>query len=237
MKHSGEPAGRPGRSMRVLVIDDEQLVLEGLEAFLQAALPDITLDKTSDVQTALRLAATFHYELVLLDWHLADPRGSSTDPGQIITSLKARDGQTPIIIVSGDVHGPWAQRVRDWGLAGMVPKSAPGRVLLDAIAATRQGRTGLPATAEAPPTPRAAPVIGPLATLDPRAQFPELTERQAEVFAVMVRGSSDKQIARELGIAETTVKTHVRAILDVVGVRRRGAAIWAIQQGSGGHVG
>lgn len=236
-------AHRPGTSMRVLVIDDEQLVLEGLEAFLQAALPDITLDKTADVTTALRLAAAFHYELVLLDWHLVDEHGGSTDPGQIIASLRQQGGDTPIIVVSGDVQGPWAQRIAQWGLAGMVPKSAPGKVLLAAIEAARSGQAWPAAAplatastaAEANTAPRNTPQ--PTPELDPRAQYPELTERQAEVFKVMARGLSDKQIARELGIAETTVKTHVRAILDVVGVRRRGAAVWAMQQGNGHHAG
>jgi DNA-binding NarL/FixJ family response regulator len=235
--------------MRVLVIDDEQLVLEGLEAFLQAALPDITLDKTANLPTALRLAAAFHYELVLLDWHLVDEHGGSTDPGQIIASLRQQGGDTPIIVVSGDVQGPWAQRTAQWGLAGVVPKSAPGKVLLAAIDAARSGQrwpAGASLAASAaephavlhnPPTggARHAPQAAP--ELDPRAQYPELTERQAEVFKVMARGLSDKQIARELGIAETTVKTHVRAILDVVGVRRRGAAVWAMQQGPGNHAG
>jgi two-component system nitrate/nitrite response regulator NarL len=237
-------SNRPGTSMRVLVIDDEQLVLEGLEAFLQAALPDITLDKTADLPTALRLAAAFHYELVLLDWHLVDEHGGSTDPGQIIASLRQQGGNTPIIVVSGDVQGPWAQRLAQWGLAGMVPKSAPGKVLLAAIDAARPSPHGsaesltLAHTLPAAPAAAAAPAVSASATeLEPRAQYPELTERQAEVFKVMARGLSDKQIARELGIAETTVKTHVRAILDVVGVRRRGAAVWAMQQGTGHHAG
>lgn len=232
--------------MRVLIIDDEQLVLEGLEAFLQAAMPDITLDKTADVTTALRLAAAFHYELVLLDWHLADERGGSTDPGQIIASLKSQGRNTPIIVVSGDAQGPWPQRVAHWGLAGMVPKSAPGKVLLAAIeAATGSRRAWLAEGLTPAPTASATSLSAAPATalsastaqLDPRTQYPELTERQAEVFKVMARGLSDKQIARELGIAETTVKSHVRAILDVVGVRRRGAAVWAMQQGTGNHAG
>ncbi len=250
MTPPGASSGPPCTSMRVLVIDDEQLVLEGLEAFLQAALPDITLDKTADVPTALRLAAAFHYELVLMDWHLVDERGGSTDPGQIIASLKSQGRNTPIIVVSGDAHGPWDQRVAQWGLAGMVPKSAPGKVLLAAIDAARAGQhwpanasNHAPSVRQADgwPRPGASPLAGsptmsaPASEPDPRAQYPELTERQAEVFKVMARGLSDKQIARELGIAETTVKTHVRAILDVVGVRRRGAAVWAMQQGAGNH--
>ena len=73
----------------------------------------------------------------------------------------------------------------------------------------------------------------PTPPLDPQERFPDLTDRQAEVFRVMVRGMSDKQIARELSITEATVKTHVRAILGVVGVRRRGEAVFEVTGGGG----
>jgi DNA-binding NarL/FixJ family response regulator len=57
-----------------------------------------------------------------------------------------------------------------------------------------------------------------------KTAFPELTARQADVFRELMRGLSDKQIARELGVSDTTVKTHVRAILQIVGVHKRGEA-------------
>ena len=80
--------------MRLLVIDDEQLVLEGLEAFLQAALPDVSLDKTADASTAVSLVGTVPYQVVLLDWNLTDPStGKSVDPPDLVRRLRYAEGK------------------------------------------------------------------------------------------------------------------------------------------------
>ena len=114
--------------MRLLVIDDEQLVLEGLEAFLQAALPEATLDKTADAAAAVRLSSSVPYEVVLLDWHLRDgDSGASVDPQQLILHMRQAGCASAIIVVSGDEQLPWAKLVLDLGLSGYVPKVAPGR--------------------------------------------------------------------------------------------------------------
>ena len=86
--------------MRLLVIDDEQLVLEGLEAFLQAALPDVSLDKTASATTALSLASTVPYEVVLLDWNLTDPStGEAVDPQELVRRLRQAGCDSAIIVV------------------------------------------------------------------------------------------------------------------------------------------
>lgn len=218
--------------MRALVIDDEQLVLEGLEALLQASLPDLSLDKTADVATAMRLVASVQYELVLLDWHLVDPGGAPVDGDAVVEAVRAAGAKLPILVVSGDDRIDWPARVLALGLAGMVPKTASGAVLVAAIEVAMRGGIYLPtrarcASLEAP----YRPVSAAHHPVDPREQFPDLTARQAEVFGVMARGLSDKQIARELGISDATVKTHVRAVLGIVGVGRRGEAVFKLTGG------
>jgi DNA-binding NarL/FixJ family response regulator len=220
--------------MRLLVIDDEQLVLEGLEAFLQAALPDVSLDKTADASTATSLVGAVPYEVVLLDWNLTDPStGKSVDPQELVRRLREAGCASAIIVVSGDERQPWAKLVLDLGLSGFVPKAASGATLIDAIQVAQRGGVYLPAFAlnqqMRPPYRRAlTPASAPAAVVDPAARFPELTERQAEVFRAMARGASDKKIALDLGIGESTVKSHVRAILGVVGVHRRGEAVFRL---------
>jgi two-component system nitrate/nitrite response regulator NarL len=208
--------------MRALVIDDEQLVLEGLAALLQAMLPELSLDRTADVATALQLAGTVRYEVILLNWHLIDSTGARVDGRQIVQSLRKCGSTTPVVVVSGDDRPDWPQLLLELGLSGLVPKCATGSTLVDAIHVATRGGIYLPAQT------RSLRV-----QLEPRERFPDLTARQAEVFNVMIRGLGDKQIARELGISEATVKTHVRGILAVVGVRRRGQAVFEITGGSG----
>lgn len=215
--------------MRALVIDDETLVLEGLEAFLMAAMPDLSLDKTADAGTALQLAASVHYEVVLLDWHLVDQTGRPVQGQAMVQALRAHGCKAPLLVVTGADRGDWAALVFELGLAGVVTKSASGAQLVDAIDIVTRGGIYLPAQSRAARTaPRPQHAVEPTRPADLRERFPELTDRQAEVFSVMVRGLSDKQIARELGITETTVKTHVRGILAVVGVHRRGEAVFEI---------
>jgi len=212
--------------MRALVIDDEQLVLEGLEALLQAMLPDLSLDKTADVNAATLLAASVRYELILLDWHLRGAAGEPVDGRSIVQAVRAAGSTAPILVVSGDDRHDWPQLLQEMGLSGMVPKCASGTQLIDAIQVATRGGIYLPAWPLGEASSSWRQPAPPQRALSPRERFPELTARQAEVFEVMIRGLGDKQIARELGISEATVKTHVRGILAVVGVNRRGEAVF-----------
>lgn len=221
-----------GRGMRALVIDDQQLVLEGLEALLQVSMPDLSLDKTSRIDVALRLVTSVQYEVVLLDWHLIGGDSLAVHGDSVIKAMREVGAQVPILVISGDASKDWRQLVLKHGLSGMVPKSASGSMLVSAIEVVTHGGIFLPAAtgsgARIPDRRRTAPSQPP----DPREQFPELTPRQAEVFGGMARGLSDKQIARELGISDATVKTHVRSVLGIVGVGRRGEAVFKLTQGA-----
>jgi DNA-binding NarL/FixJ family response regulator len=212
--------------MRALVIDDEQMMLDGLDAFLQASMPELTLDKTAEIDAAVRLAKTVEYSFVVLDWNLLGSDGLPVDASGVIKALRNAHPMVPVIVVSGDDCTDWPKRLLDFELSGFVPKSAHGAVLMDAIHVALRGGIYLPSKALLQhthcPSRRAAVARR---TADPQVLFPELTERQSQVFKVMITGVGDKQIARELGIAESTVKTHVKAILAIVGVRRRGEAV------------
>ena len=214
--------------MRALWIEDHQLVGDSLEVLLHVVMPDISLDKARDLDTASRLVAAFKYELVLLDWWLGEQDGETT-----IRSLRDAGCVTPIIVVSGDERETVRMRALALGAVGYVPKTADPATLVGAI---RQV-LGASVTAEngtAPAVERStqgAPIPIEIATA-----FPDLTPRQVDVFRSLMRGLSDKQIARELHISDTTVKTHVRAILQSVGVRKRGEATYeARARGAGDH--
>lgn len=209
--------------MRALWIEDHQLIGDALEQLLHVKMPEISLDKARDLPTALTLVRTFRYELVLLDWWLDPHDGETTMP-----ALAKAGCTTPVIVVSNDDREPVKRRAIELGAVGYVAKSADPQTLIEVI---RNALRGVPSPA-APPTPK---VQATLPALKVEQVFPELTPRQAEVYRALIRGWADKQIARELGISETTVKTHVRAILQAVGVNRRGeAAHEARIRGAGG---
>jgi len=202
--------------VRALWIEDHLLIGDSLEMLLQVVMPEITLDKARDLESALRLVRAFHYELVLLDWHLG-----ATDGSTAIEALRSAEPHTPIIVVSGDES--LGERALALGVTAYVKKSESPGVLVDALRRTmRMGGSGPPRHPEhscaRPEAPNGRQVA------DFQAAFPELTARQADVFRELMRGLSDKQIARELNISDTTVKSHVRAILQIVGVHKRGEA-------------
>ena len=216
--------------MRALLIDDQQLIRESLEMLLQVMIPDISLDHANSADSAVRLASTIDYQLILLDWWLGEVNG-----GQCLEQLHAAGVTAPVIVVSGDENEALMRRALDLGAAGYVTKNASKNSLVDAIKVALAGGRYLPprrsaAAMQAPPPP----TPGVPATRDLQEVFPDLTDRQTDVFRVLMRGLSDKQIARELGVSESTVKSHVRAILQTVGAHRRSEATYlARQRGAG----
>lgn len=217
--------------MRALWIEDHQLIGDSLEMLLQVVMPEVSVDKARDLETALRLVAEFQYELVLLDWWL-----SGNDGERAMRALRDAGCDVPIVVVSGDERPQVMSRAMSLGAVSYVPKSAEPAELMkairDVIAARPDGEHAsppddVPGRDAAAKAPHGA---------DVRAAFPELTVRQADVFRLLMRGLSDKQIARDLGVSDTTVKSHVRAILQLVGVRKRGeAAFEARVRGVGTH--
>lgn len=215
--------------MRALLIDDEQLVLDGMAAYLLVALPELSVDKTSDLAAAEQLAATVPYRLVLLDWHLLGERGQPADGRTVVGALRRAGNTAPILLVSGDDPERCSDCVHQMGLAGFVPKSASGAALVAAIRTVMDGGMAWPdadAQARARATLRRGAEAARPDAQALRRRFPALTERQAEVLAIMVEGAGDKQIARCLDVSLNTARSHVRAVLAAIGVSRRGEAVF-----------
>jgi DNA-binding NarL/FixJ family response regulator len=206
------------QNMRALWIEDHGLIGDSLGLLLGVVMPEISLDKAREWRTAEPLFAAIPYELVLLDWWLGDE-----DAEAVIDRIDALRPGIPFIVVSGDDRAGVRERALVRGASKFVSKSADPAELVDAIrqaiGSVRQSQGQIDG-AKGPDQP-ARPVLAPV---DVSQAIPELTERQCDVFRGLLRGWADKQIARDLGISETTVKTHVRAILSHLGVRRRGEA-------------
>jgi DNA-binding NarL/FixJ family response regulator len=197
--------------MRALWIEDHQLIGDSLELLLQVVLPDLSLDKAKTLAHAEQLVASIPFQLVLLDWWL-----ETTDGTTAIAALRRAGCQAPIVVVSGDDREAVMRQAWSLGVAGYVRKSAEPQELIDTLNAVLAGQRAV--------LPPSVPSRDGLPALDVSTLFPSLTPRQADVYRAMVRGASDKQIARELGIGESTVKSHVRVILQTLGVGKRGEA-------------
>lgn len=207
--------------MRALWIEDHQLIGDALELLLQLVMPQLSLDKARDADAALRLAGSIPYEIVMLDWWLDGQDGEA-----LFAALRNAGCTAPVVVVSADEREPVQRRALQLGAAAFVRKSAPPEQLIETLRAVLAGRP-------APNAHAPAQLAAPLPALDVATLYPQLSPRQLDVFRALLRGASDKQIARELHIAETTVKTHVRVILNALGVKSRGEAAHAARSAGG----
>ena len=202
----------------LMVADDHPLFRDALCAVIDAGLPGCQLLQAGSVAVALQLAEGHDdLDLLLLDLGLPDAEGLSG-----LLRLRKAYPQLPVAIISAEQDRRIVLDAIDMGAVGYIPKSTPRDALLAALGRILEGQLYLPPDImRRPSAPNASPAPPPGSA----ARLALLTGKQLEVLERMTRGESNKQIARELGIAETTVKTHVSAILRKLDVSSRVHAI------------
>lgn len=195
--------------MRVLLVDDHVLFSQGLRFLLQ------DLDEHISCVTATSIAAAVAeqgpFDLILLDYALPDSR----DSDGLVRVLAAHEDAT-VAILSGDPRPGLVHELVDKGAAGFIPKSADTPTLLQALETMLAGGVYLPPVALSGP-PVATGVAQAVAALSPR---------QMECLLKLVQGKPNKTIAREMDVAESTVKTHLAVAFKALGVNSRSEAVF-----------
>lgn len=195
--------------MKILIVDDHPLFRAGFHAVLQQSALDAGVLSVSSVPEALQiLEQDPDVALVLLDIHLRGDDGFSA-----LKVFGSRFPTTACILISGDEHENIAARAISSGASGFIPKSFTAEDMIAAIRKVLAGEIFTTATvAQAAPAPSSA-----------------LTLRQLEVISMLGRGFSNKEIARQLDVAERTVKAHVSAVFEALNVKNRTQAVLAAQ--------
>jgi len=193
---------------RVLIADDHPLYQDALTAILGRA-PDLeALGPVATLDAALDAIGADPPDLALLD---LDMPGMSI---AAIAKLRELHPQTRVAIISGSLAPAKIRDALQAGACGYLPKTFNPDMILAAVNLMLSGAVYVPpnALSDAEPAQLAdgAPVT--------------LTPREREVIELLVRGLANKEIARELGLAEVTVKLHVRRILEKLKVPNRAAA-------------
>lgn len=195
--------------VRLLVVDDHTLFRRGLVALLAGDRSLAVAGEASDAGEAVRQAAALQPDVILLDNHLPGATGIQALPGLKDAAPKAR---VILLTVSEDEQD--LQAALRGGAHGYLLKTIEGDLLTQAIHRAMRGEpiispelTGKLVTAFQTSSAQAVPAAAPR---DPLAQ---LSPREQEVLEQIARGASNKEIARTLSIAETTVKIHVQHIL------------------------
>ncbi|GII53681.1 DNA-binding response regulator [Planotetraspora thailandica] len=204
--------------IRVLIADDHPVVRQGLRTFLDVQDDLTVVGEAGDGAEAVAMAESLCPDVLLLDLKMPVLDG--------LGALGRLGGLAVRVIVLTSVSDPVdvAPAMRA-GAAGFLYKDVDPVALVQAIRAVHGGQVLLaPEAAEAMITTGAPPAGPPAATA--------LTERELEVLRLIAAGKSNKEIARELLVAEKTVKTHVSNVLMKLGVQdRTQAALFAVRNG------
>jgi len=202
--------------MKILVADDHPLYREALRTQVERLFPAATIAEFPSLDDVMRLEAsqTDPYHLFLLDYHM---------PGMTPDSLRAlvtKFPEVPIAVVSGTANRADVRAVVQAGARGFIPKTANGVYLSHALQLLLAGGTSVPADLvmgeDVAPAPAVAPIQVPW--------IAALSARELDVLRQVARGMSNKQIGRELELAEVTVKLHLRSIFRKIGARTRSEA-------------
>jgi two-component system nitrate/nitrite response regulator NarL len=198
----------------ILIVDDHHLIRTGVKNLLEGSFADMRVEGAETVATALSfLQRHTDVDLVLMDIKLPD--ASAMDG---LTRLKQVHPATPVAMISGIEDNDVISAALSSGADGFVPKSADPQILVNAVSLILQGEIFLP---------RSFLKADRSDALQPSLPIQEikLTDRQSGVLTLMCAGLSNKEIARKLDLSESTIKTHVSAILKELGTTSRTKAI------------
>ena len=205
--------------MKVLVIDDHPLIREAMTLVLTPLAPAVQVLQAADCEAGLSVAASLGEagpDLVLLDLQLAGLSGLAA-----IEAWRQRFPLTPLVVVSASTDPNLLRAALAAGAAGFVPKATTKEVLLAALRLVLDGGRYLPPQLLETGVPQANAPHEVSGRLPVTLLALGLTVRQRDVLRLLADGASNKVIARELGLAERTVKAHVTAVLRVLGVGSR----------------
>src|SRR5258706_15712403 len=227
--------------MKVLLIDDHPLILQALQTVIQSLGNDTTVVGAGSARAAREtLKADPDFDLVLLDLQLGDADGFD-----VLVEFRSKYPALPVVVVSASDRTSDVIRAIDLGAMGFVPKRASNETLFEALHMVMSGGIYVPpmtmgsepaAKIEGDTVPSVLRVLREQAhdsgfsnNTVPLADI-GLTPRQTEVLALLLKGHSNKLIARDLHLSVETVKDHVAAVLRALNVSSRTQAVLAVSQ-------
>jgi len=196
---------------RVLVVEDHQVVAEGLAALINDQKDMKVIGQAGSVAESIARSAELEPDLVLIDFRLTD--GTGVDAAAGIRQVRP---DTKLIFLTREDSDAARYAAVEAGASAFIHKSRAAQDVVDAIRTVADGGTLF--------TPR---TIAQLLNnqRESEAQLERLTPREKEVLRLMAEGTSSRDIARRLGISYTTVRTHIRSLGSKLGVHSKLEAI------------
>jgi two-component system NarL family response regulator len=201
------------RKIHILLVDDHLIVRVGLRSLIETQPDMAIIAEASGGEAAARQFEQCRPDVVLMDLRMPDISGV-----QATAIIRQRNPDARVIVLTTFDHDEDIYRALQAGAAGYLLKNVESERLVETIRAVHAGRYKLPFDVAARQMQRMA--------------APELSPRESEVLELIVKGRSNKEIGTDLGVAENTVKNHVKVVLDKLGVQDRvQATTRAIQRG------
>lgn len=205
---------------RIIIADDHELARAGLRAVLERSGLYAVIAEARNAEDAVRLCAEHRPDLALLDIRYA---GGGIDGLEAARQLADTCPEIAVILITMHDSADYLRAAMVAGARGFLAKDASRADLLAALAQAAAGGAAFPSALM-----RRALADDTLGAV--RAALTRLTPREHEVLAALAAGSTNKEIARALGISPGTVKTHVERLIGKLGVRdRTQAAILAVE--------
>ena len=204
----------------VIVADDHPLFRSAIKEALEAEQGETRFLEASSFESLQELVkAHKEVDLVLLDLHMPGVSGFAG-----LVYLCKRYFNSPVVIISANEDPVVIKRALAHGAAGFIPKSSSLDTITQAISAILMGEIWMP-----PKTGSDLPG-GNRSEIELADRMAQLTPQQFKVLMMMSRGLLNKQIAYDLDVSEATVKAHVTAIMNKLGVSNRTQAVLAANQ-------
>jgi two-component system, NarL family, nitrate/nitrite response regulator NarL len=205
-------AGQARKRVRVVVADDHPLYRDGVVRALSASGQVEIVAEAEDGRTALAEILEHCPDVALLDYKLPDLDGVAITHAVIREQLPTR-----VLLVSAFTDSGVVYKALETGAAGFVSKEAKREQIVDAVLACSRGENVVP--------PDIAGGLVSEIRLRKQDDTPALTKREQEILHLIAAGKSLPEIAKELFLGLTTVKTHVQHLYEKLGVSDRAAAV------------
>ncbi|MEM5527427.1 response regulator transcription factor [Gammaproteobacteria bacterium AS21] len=198
---------------KIIIADDHPLFRQALSAMLNSHLTHITLLEAESINKLEQILLTETIDLLLLDLDIPGAQGFSS-----LIDIRITYPEMAVAIVSGIEDDETINKAMSYGAAGFIPKSTPVDAIINAIKMIFNGELWTPDNY----------AIADNVEIDQR--LASLTPQQHKILLMFADGLLNKQIAYELGLAESTVKSHASTIFLKLGVRNRTQAVIVLNE-------
>lgn len=194
--------------VRILVVDDHALFLEGVERLLSSEPDFVVVGRSTSISEALSLVRSQQPHIILLDYDLGEEQGMD-----LLETLR-RDGcMVQVLMVTAGLSDSHVRHILDMPATGIILKQKPSVLMLEAIRTMLRGETWLDSKL-------VRPLVAP-SNKTASAGSANLTAREREVIQAVFEGHLNKDIASNLKISESSVKATLQQLFDKAGVRTR----------------